>query len=382
MNVCSIILLTITVLVAKGKFNTTDLHEKIFKGYNKDAIPRRNVTEAVNVNLSLVLYSIHDVNEKYQTISFRAVLDIQWKDEFLTWNPDHYGDVKSITVPSEKIWIPDIVLQDTVGYITDSIKKDGRAMINHNGRVTIWPNDLYTVACKLSIKKFPFDKQTCLLDFLSWTSPSSVIQLENSDTNWIPQDHDILEKGEWYLQNVRIINQSKIFNREDWAHVIFIFEIQRKSLFHIVNSLIPVILISILDVMCFVLPSESGERVGLSISIFLTLTIFLYAVNSTLPESSDEVAVFTIFIGFQILGSALSVVMTNISLYFYFKNAQDPIPFLLWYFAKVFCMKKNTTKNTKVTWHMVSRASDRLCLLSAVIWHPVLIASLFIAAYQ
>ncbi|XP_045157161.2 acetylcholine receptor subunit alpha-like [Mercenaria mercenaria] len=376
------LILILDATVVQGNVNKTDVYKIIFKDYKKETIPKKDGTGAITVNLNLVLYSIHNVDEKYQTISVRAVLDIQWKDEFLTWNPDHYGDVKSITVPSEKIWIPDIVLQDTVGYISDSIKKDGRAMINHNGRVTIWPNDLYTVACKLSIKKFPFDKQTCLLDFLSWTSPSSVIQLVNSDTNWIPQDHDILEKGEWHLQNVRIINESKSFDRGNWAHVIFVLDIQRKSLFHIVNSLIPVILISILDVMCFVLPSESGERVGLSISIFLTLTIFLSAVNSTLPESSDEVAIFTIFIGFQILGSALSVVMTNVSLYFYFKNIQDPIPFLLWRFAKVCCMKKNTTENTKVTWQMVSRALDRLCLVSAIIWHPLLIGSLFIAAYQ
>jgi hypothetical protein len=131
--------------------------------------------------------------------------------------------------------------------------------------------------------------------------------------------------------------------------------------------------------MCFVLPSESGERVGLSISIFLTLTVFLSAVTSTLPESSDELAVFTLFLGLQVLGSALSVIMTNISLFLYFKDEQETFPLMAMYLVKLFFNEKEC-KN--VTWHTVSQALDRLCLAFAAIWHTVLISSFLIAVYQ
>ncbi|XP_060596161.1 neuronal acetylcholine receptor subunit alpha-7-like [Ruditapes philippinarum] len=362
------------------ELNELNVHKLIFSGnYSKDARPKRNATEALSVYLNLVIYSIHDVDEKYQSISIRTILDIQWKDEFLTWNPDDFGGVKSITVPGDKIWVPDIVMQDTFVSIFNSIEKNGRAILNYDGHVTIWPGGLFQVACKISVKKFPFDKQTCPLDFLSWTRPSTSIRLINSNTEWRPHDHSILEKGEWSLENVRIINQTKIFECVKWDHVLFLIDVKRKPLFHVVNVIIPVMLISILDVMCFVLPSESGERVGLSISIFLTLTVFLSAVTSTLPESSDELAVFTLFLGLQVLGSALSVIMTNISLFLYFKDKQETLSLMAMYLVKLFFME-NKCRN--VTWHTVSRALDRLCLVFAAIWHTVLISSFLIAVYQ
>ena len=33
-----------------------------------------------------------------------------WNDYKLKWNPNEYGGVKTLYVPSERIWLPDIVL--------------------------------------------------------------------------------------------------------------------------------------------------------------------------------------------------------------------------------------------------------------------------------
>ena len=33
-----------------------------------------------------------------------------WHDSKLNWDPDEYGGVKQLIVPSEHIWLPDIVL--------------------------------------------------------------------------------------------------------------------------------------------------------------------------------------------------------------------------------------------------------------------------------
>lgn len=34
----------------------------------------------------------------------------EWNDYKLKWNPDDYGGVETLHVPSEHIWLPDIVL--------------------------------------------------------------------------------------------------------------------------------------------------------------------------------------------------------------------------------------------------------------------------------
>lgn len=36
----------------------------------------------------------------------------EWIDVKLKWNPDDYGGITAIRVPSETIWLPDIVLYE------------------------------------------------------------------------------------------------------------------------------------------------------------------------------------------------------------------------------------------------------------------------------
>lgn len=43
---------------------------------------------------------------------FLCVFDQEWIDYKLRWNPDKYGGITSIRVPSENIWLPDIVLYE------------------------------------------------------------------------------------------------------------------------------------------------------------------------------------------------------------------------------------------------------------------------------
>jgi len=37
-------------------------------------------------------------------------LEHEWNDHKFIWDPDEYGGVTEIYVPSEHIWLPDIIL--------------------------------------------------------------------------------------------------------------------------------------------------------------------------------------------------------------------------------------------------------------------------------
>lgn len=47
-------------------------------------------------------------------IEIKAVFFVlkEWRDVKLRWNPDDYGGIKVIRVPSDSLWTPDIVLFD------------------------------------------------------------------------------------------------------------------------------------------------------------------------------------------------------------------------------------------------------------------------------
>jgi hypothetical protein len=216
------------------------------------------------------------------------------------------------------------------------------------------------------------------------------------------------ESGEWDLTGSAVKLVRRPYGNDSWDHVYFHFEMHRKSLYQILNVIVPVLCISVLNIVSFLLPSESGERVTLSISIFLTLAVFLTTVNSSMPESSDEVASFSIYIGLQLLGSAITIMFTVFSLNVFHHEKSCPLPRFLKKLVKICCLKTNKNYGTgkdipnensvlclnntlhepvvevnredgTVTWTMVSRALDKLCLVSAVFWHIILTASLLIS---
>ncbi|GAA6074218.1 neuronal acetylcholine receptor subunit beta-2-like isoform X1 [Tachysurus ichikawai] len=43
-------------------------------------------------------------------VSLAQLISVVWTDYRLMWNPDEYEGVKKVRLPSQHIWLPDIVL--------------------------------------------------------------------------------------------------------------------------------------------------------------------------------------------------------------------------------------------------------------------------------
>lgn len=410
-------------LALNTSFTEVDLHEKLFKRYNSNVMPRTESSLPIEVGVEMNLLSIDNINEKKQTISVRAFLELTWKDAFLHWKPEEYDNVTNINVKVDDIWRPDIALENTFDKPTELGQENGNSRIDNDGNVVIWPYKTYTVACKIYIANFPFDEQTCTFQFLSWTNPSSVLKFQD-DVGSIHLN-TYSESGEWELVKTETHHRKKPYGSEFWDLLIFELKLKRKSLYHVMNLIVPVLCISLLNIVCFLLPSEGGERVTLSISIFLTLAVFLTIVNSSMPESSDEVAKFGVFVGLQLLGSALTIILTSVSLYIFHRSEKREINSAFRLIVRISCLSKLSKKYTlegsigkmaslyengfvngiqsnvnnrsnlneeskttteasskiheedKLSWKVVSRAMDRICFVSAFCWHALLMAVTF-----
>ncbi len=62
--------------------------------------------ETLNVYIGLAIQQIVDIDEKKQTLVFSGWLDMSWTDYNLAWNPEDYGNISTLRVTSNKIWIP------------------------------------------------------------------------------------------------------------------------------------------------------------------------------------------------------------------------------------------------------------------------------------
>lgn len=77
---------------------------------------------------------------------------------------------------------------------------------------------------------------------------------------------------------------------EEYHDVTFYFGLQRKPLYYIYNLIMPCILLSSLAMLGFFMPYDVGVvKVSLSITLILSLTVFLLLVAEMMPRTSEEV---------------------------------------------------------------------------------------------
>merc|ERR1712203_535710 len=241
-----------------------------------------------------------------------------------------YGGVKHLHVPSQDIWLPDIVLYNNAdgNYEVTIMTK---AILNWNGKVNWNPPAIYKSYCGIDVEFFPFDEQECWMKFGSWTYDGFMLdlrhmnQLPTNDSIGIAMDlRDFYISTEWDVMLVPAIRNEKYYPccEEPYPDIIFYVHLRRKSLFYTVNVIIPCVGISFLSVLVFHLPSDSGEKVSLSISILLSLTVFFLLLAEIIPPTSLVVPLLGKFVLFTMILDTFSICVTVVVLNVHFRSPQ------------------------------------------------------------
>ncbi|KAM5307309.1 neuronal acetylcholine receptor subunit alpha-2 isoform 1-T2 [Glossophaga mutica] len=285
------------------------LFKHLFRGYNRWARPVPNTSDVVIVRFGLSIAQLIDVDEKNQMMTTNVWLKQEWSDHKLRWNPAEFGNITSLRVPSEMIWIPDIVLYNNA---------DGEFVVNHmtkahvfsTGTVHWVPPAIYKSSCSIDVTFFPFDQQNCKMKFGSWTYDKTKFDLEPMEQTVDLKDY--WESGEWAIVNATGTYNSKKYDccAEIYPDITYYFVIRRLPLFYTINLIIPCLLISCLTVLVFYLPSDCGEKITLCISVLLSLTVFLLLITEIIPSTSLVIPLIGEYLLFTMIFVTLSIVVT------------------------------------------------------------------------
>uniref|UniRef100_A0A4X1UX52 Neurotransmitter-gated ion-channel ligand-binding domain-containing protein n=1 Tax=Sus scrofa TaxID=9823 RepID=A0A4X1UX52_PIG len=88
------------------------LFKDLFQDYERWVRPVEHLNDKIKIKFGLAISQLVDVDEKNQLMTTNVWLKQEWIDVKLKWNPDDYGGIKVIRVPSDSLWTPDIVLFD------------------------------------------------------------------------------------------------------------------------------------------------------------------------------------------------------------------------------------------------------------------------------
>jgi len=201
----------------------------------------------------------------------------------------------------------------------------------NSGLVEWKPPAIYHSSCEMDVEYFPFDEQTCVMKFGSWTYDGFQVDLrhqeEEQGTNIVNIGVDLSEfymSVEWDILAVPAIRNVKYYTccDEPYLDITFNITMRRKTLFYTVNLIIPCMGISFLTVLVFYLPSDSGEKVSLSISILLSLTVFFLLLAEIIPPTSLVVPLLGKFVLFTMILDTFSICVTVVVLNVHFRSPQ------------------------------------------------------------
>ena len=107
----------------------------------------------------------------------------------------------------------------------------------------------------------------------------------------------------------------------------FIFKMKRRPDFFFVNVILPFAMMGVLNLLVFILPHESGERVGYSITILLAISVFLTITADHLPQTSyPTVPLLSIKLLVDMVISSFVLLFTILTIRFYNMEETKEIP--------------------------------------------------------
>ncbi|KAL6731984.1 hypothetical protein Aduo_002796 [Ancylostoma duodenale] len=298
----------------------------LLKDYEKAVRPVRNASHTVTVRLGMTMTNIFDMDERNQVLTINVWLDQEWNDELLRWNPDDFGGIQSLRIPCDLIWLPDIVLYNNADDYTAGYMRS-RAMVLYTGTVFWPPPTQLRSTCKVDVSLFPFDEQKCSLKFGSWTYHGFQVDIvnrsENIDlTNYVPSGEFDLVK---VYQKRRVVKYTCC--PEPYPDITFFIYIRRKTLYYLYNIVFPCLMMSVLTLLVFVLPPDSGEKIALGITVLLAFSVFVLAIAEKMPETSDSMPLIGIYLMVVMGMTSVSVVMTVLVLNFHHRGPfNEPVP--------------------------------------------------------
>ncbi|XP_048238333.1 neuronal acetylcholine receptor subunit alpha-7-like [Haliotis rufescens] len=230
-----------------------------------------------DVGLAFNIITVNDLVTRTQTFSVSGYFTVVWNDTRLEWNTTKYDDIMFIFSDETEIWRPSLVVKNAIDNLDVIANEHIPLRVSNEGRINWNPPGIYKTYCDIDITYYPFDFQLCSVVIQSWG-----YNIRELDLKKYREDVDTAEyvkNGEWSLIEAFSERQEETrtlsSDAKTYATVAFKFRLQRRPEYYGINIILPVVVLSILSALVFVLPPDSGEKMGYSLTVLLSFAVFL-----------------------------------------------------------------------------------------------------------
>jgi hypothetical protein len=238
----------------------------------------------VEVNFFVFVLDVDDISGANQNFSINVFMRMIWKDERLADK-----DIPVRSLPLSKIWHPHVIIANKQFFVRKSLPDVVR--VESDGTITYAQRYLGPLSQRLNLSRFPFDKHTFGINFISTRYTPDQVKFIPSLS---PQDPTIIGGGisqelslaDWEITDHLV--ETRPYNpMEDVLTAGFIFEFtaDRYELYYIWQVIIPLFLIVLMSWgALWIDPTSSGTQIGLATSSILTLIAYRFMLGNLIPR--------------------------------------------------------------------------------------------------
>ena len=202
------------------------LIKDLLKHYEPYERPVSDESLAVTVKHGLTIQKL-DLDVDKEILKGQIWMNMEWSDANLRWNPSDYGGIKDIRLPSDRIWIPDIIPYNAFDYNSvDPRKQMTNIVITSNGNCTWIPPIVLKTTCKIDDTS---DRQECKIKVGSWTyngfMMNLILQASEADTS------SYIANKEWALMGAPA-ERNEVFYEccpEPYIDITYLIKLKRRT---------------------------------------------------------------------------------------------------------------------------------------------------------
>ena len=163
-----------------------------------------------------------------------------------------------------------------------------------NGMVNYSPSGQFRTSCEINAFYLPFDQQTCNIILTSLVGSS----MYNNLTSSFPkiETEYLAPSNEWTLLETEVTDIQIPYDEFELSSIVFTLYLERKSSNYVITLMLPIIGLSLVGLMVFFLPLDSGEKISLSVACMMAFFITQLTIMEQLPSSWNSMPVISKYI--------------------------------------------------------------------------------------
>lgn len=259
-----VLLVAVTASVAEP--GETELRAFINKNYDKAALPGPNVTVEIE---SFRVLGV-EMHEATHTMEVHSWFGYSWKDPRLQWEPEEYGEVSSLAMDPSEVWTPDLAIYNGHSNNDHMPESNLPLVVTPSGKITHIPSINFKFYCLMDLTYWPHDAHECTLKVGSWAHHGHLLDIGVNSTgletdfnaHTLANGNDITTE-DWRISDLAIRRISTTYSccPEPYVSIAITLLATRTAPAFAWIVKTPVICMSLLTLVVFLLPPAAGEKV-------------------------------------------------------------------------------------------------------------------------